>query len=296
MKLPRLFKSPQSLRGGYVYEQVAQWFRTPAGQSLLTAEESLCEQVVAEMFGYHIVQLGVGARGNLCKGSSIRHQVHVVEKACASTDLAAAQFAENASSACNPPFGETRPPLSILVSSLEELAIANDSVDVVILHHCLDFTLQPQRILREVSRVVIPGGKIVIVGFNPWSLWGIWRMMRSHLAEVPWCGSFLSPYRVSDWLGVLDLHVEGYESTHFGLPVGENRWVGFNRWMGYFGTRWWRHVGASYVMVATKQVSRITPVRPPIPAVKPSLVAIPLKTLPASRNIANKQQDRDERN
>jgi hypothetical protein len=56
----------------------------------------------------------------------------------------------------------------------------------------------------------------------------------------------------------------------------------------------WNHMGAVYVMVATKQVSRITPVRPLLRPAKPALIAIPLKTQPTSRNIHAGSADSEE--
>lgn len=269
MRLPRLFKSPQSLRGGYIHDLVNQWFESPQGADLLRQERALCEQILPDMFGYHLLQLGFGAPHPLWESSPIHHRVYVAEKMMQSE-------------------------ASLLVTGLDDLAIATDSVDVAVLHHCLDFTLHPQRVLREVSRVVIPGGKIVIVGFNPVSLWGLWRLMKIQSANVPWCGRFLSPYRLSDWLGVLDLHVDGYESTQFGAPTASPRVSGFNAWLNHLGGRLWNHMGAVYVMVATKQVSRITPVRPLLRPAKPALIPIPLKTQPTSRNIHAGSADSEE--
>lgn len=270
MRLPRLFKSPQSLRGGFIHELVNQWFDSPEGRALVSQERALCDQILPDMFGYHLLQLGFGNPHSICDSSPIHHRVYVAEKKV-----------------------ETRE-LSLMVSGLDELAIATDSVDVAVLHHCLDFTLNPQRVLREVSRVVIPGGKIVIVGFNPWSLWGFWRLFKPHSASVPWCGRFLSPYRLSDWLGVLDLQVDGYESTQFGLPGGYHQFSGLNAWLNRIGAHWWNHMGAAYVMVATKQVCRITPVRPVVRAPKPALIPIPLKTQPTSRNIHGRPPESEE--
>lgn len=269
MSLPRLFKSPQSLRGGYIHELVNQWFESPQGQDLLKHERGLCDQILPDMFGYHLLQMGFGAPQILCESSPIHHRVYVAEKSVGGS-------------------------MPLVISGLDDLAIATDSIDVAVLHHCLDFTLHPQRVLREVSRVVIPGGKIVIVGFNPWSLWGLWRIVKSQSAHVPWCGRFLSPYRLSDWLGVLDMHVDGYESTQFGIPAPPTRFMAMNGWLNQLGGHWWNHMGAVYVMVATKRVSRMIPLRPAVRAIKPALIPIPLKTQPTSRNIHTKSPDSDE--
>lgn len=269
MSLPRLFKSPQTLRGGYIHELVSEWFASPLGQQMLAKERSLCDQILPDMFGYHLIQMGYGKPHWLCESSPIHHRVYVSEK-------------------------QTTKDMPMLVSGLDDLALATDSVDVALLHHSLDFALYPQRVLREVSRVVIPGGKIVIVGFNPWSLWGIWRLAKSQSPKVPWCARFLSPYRLSDWLNVLDLHLDGLESTHFGLPTTRSSVQSIDSWLNNLGQRWWDHLGAVYVLVATKRVSRLIPVRPRMIPAKPTLIPIPLKTQPTSRNIHANRHDQEE--
>lgn len=269
MSLPRLFKSPQSLRGGYIHELVSEWFDSPMGQVVLAKEAALCDQILPDMFGYHLIQMGFGKPRQLSGSSPIHHRVYVSEKPALSD-------------------------MPMVVSGLDDLALATDSIDVALLHHSLDFALHPQRVLREVSRVVIPGGKIVIVGFNPWSLWGLWHLMKSQTARVPWCGRFLSPYRLSDWLNVLDLHVDGYEATQFGIPVLQPKLQNIDSWLNNLGSRWWSHWGAVYVMVATKHVSRLIPLRPVLRQVKPNLIAIPLKTQPISRNIHTNLNDQED--
>ncbi|MCG8315654.1 MAG: class I SAM-dependent methyltransferase [Pseudomonadales bacterium] len=249
MSLPRLFKSFQPFTGSYVHELVNQWFETELGQSTLQAESSLLDQILPSMFGYYLMQTGMGAPQLLTSASPIKHRFYVCE--------------------------ETYPkaPMACVQSRFSDLSVASDSIDVALLHHSLDFDNNPHRLLREISRTLIPGGKMVIVGFNPWSLWGIFRLLRATSPKAPWCGNFLSPYRVSDWLNLLDFEVEGCECVIFGPPNSGQGWGKHFRWLSYFGKRWWSQRGAVYVLVATKRVARLTPIKniskptlvPPIP-------------------------------
>ena len=52
------------------------------------------------------------------------------------------------------------------------LPLTDDSIDVMLIHHLLDFSDSIQEILHEVSRVVMPMGHVVLMGFNPVSMWG----------------------------------------------------------------------------------------------------------------------------
>ncbi|MCN4144869.1 MAG: class I SAM-dependent methyltransferase [Thiohalomonas sp.] len=63
-----------------------------------------------------------------------------------------------------------------VITGFDNLGIQNQSVDVVILAHTLEFEMNPQQILREVDRILVPEGKAVFLGFNPFSLWGLWHI------------------------------------------------------------------------------------------------------------------------
>lgn len=252
MSLPRLFKPFQQVHGASVHPLLSSWFKTELGQELLQQERDILDRVLPSLFGYHLVQTGVGEPQWLAESSTIHHKLYVSDQP---------QISDQYHCVC---------------SHLDDLALATESIDVAILHHSLDFSSAPHRALREISRAVIPGGKIVIIGFNPWSLWGLGRFILMQTAGMPWSGNFLSPYRLSDWLKLLDFQVEGYESTAFGLPTANRRTRQLFNWLSYLGQRIWQQRGGVYVMVAVKQVSTLTPIKPRFRTVKDTFVNIPI--------------------
>ena len=70
--------------------------------------------------------------------------------------------------------------------------------------------------------------------------------------------------------------MEGYESTAFGLPTANRRTRNLFNWLSYLGQRIWQQRGGVYVMVAVKQVSTLTPIKPRFKTVKETLVNIPI--------------------
>jgi ubiquinone/menaquinone biosynthesis C-methylase UbiE len=58
------------------------------------------------------------------------------------------------------------------VCDLRELPFAANSIDLAVMPHVLESHDNPHQILREVERILIPDGQLVITGFNPLSLWG----------------------------------------------------------------------------------------------------------------------------
>jgi SAM-dependent methyltransferase len=108
-----------------------------------------------------------------------------------------------------------------------ELPFASQSLDLVVLPHVLEFAAEPHQVLREVERVLIPEGQVIICGFNPASLWGarqgISRITRSHY--LPAAGEFISMPRMKDWLKLLNL---GVTRSHFGCyapPCRTAQWI-----------------------------------------------------------------------
>lgn len=262
MALPRLFKPFQQIHGSDVHRLMSDWFRSELGEQVLADEQALLDQLLPSMFGYYLVQIGVGEPQWLAGSSTIHCKVFLAEESFHSEHY------------------------HCVASRPDDMAIATESIDVALLHHSLDFESAPHRALREIARTVMPGGKILIVGFNPWSLWGLWRFFRKQSAQMPWSGNFISPFRLSDWLKLLDFHVEGCESLIHGLPSANPRTRKLFGWLSYLGQHIWGQRGAVYVLVATKQVSTLTPIKPRFQRVRESLVNIPIAGIakPSTRN------------
>ena len=211
------------------------WYRTHLGGLLQQTEREQLDDILPELFGYHLLQLG-SSNVSLLDRSPIRHRVLL--------------DADPGAPGCG------------LAGDSGALPIASDSVDVVVMHHALEFADDPRRALREVERVLIPEGIAVIVGFNPYSLWGLRGWIRRRRGDAPWCGRFLSAPRVRDWLALLGFDV--LESrTRFYRPPIQHR--GLQRRLAFldaWGARWWQPLGGLFVVVARKRVVTLTPVRP----------------------------------
>jgi SAM-dependent methyltransferase len=113
-----------------------------------------------------------------------------------------------------------RSPVSATCATVTDpgnLPFANESFDVVVLFHALDLAAQPHQALREAARVLAEDGRLVVTGFNPWSLWGARRLFGRRRA--PWNAHFINPVRMGDWLSLLDFEVAATEFTRYRPPV-----------------------------------------------------------------------------
>ena len=152
---------------------------------------------------------------------------------------------------------QTNKPTQIVVThDFAELPFATQSVDLVILPHVLEFSAEPHQVLREVERVLIPEGQVIICGFNPASLWGV-RQSTGRLSGMhflPQNAEFISLPRLKDWLKLLNMEVN---RGHFGCyapPFTTEKWLQRFAFMEKAGNRWWPYFGATYIVQAIKRV------------------------------------------
>lgn len=202
-------------------------------------EQVSLERLLADCFGYYLLQVGcLGLPLDPLRMSRIKSQIVLVPKRGDAFD-----------SQC-------------VVGDPQYLPVASDSIDTVLLPHTLDFSRDPHQLLREVERVLIPEGHVIIVGFNPWSLWGLWRLLRMRGKQIPWCGHFISSWRVRDWLALLGFDVKAEQGVMFRPPLRHKRMMQRLFFLEKLGGRFWSPLSGVYVILAVKRVSRLTPIKP----------------------------------
>jgi SAM-dependent methyltransferase len=215
------------------------WFAKPLGQSLLAAERSQIEHILPKLFGSHAAQVGALGEGiNLLAGAHLAHA-----------------FVAD-------PDRQAGPGLAVLCARPDALPIESDSLGAVVLPHTLEFELDPHQVLREAERVVFPEGHVIITGFNPWSLWGLWRQVCGRRGDVPWCGRFLSQMRIRDWLALLGFEVVLVRNFFFRPPLRHQALMRRLSFLERAGERGWPLRGGAYLLVAKKKVIRLTPISP----------------------------------
>ncbi len=151
--------------------------------------------------------------------------------------------------------------LSIRADPLN-LPLATDSVDGVLIHHTLDFSPDPHQMLREIERVLIPEGKLLIVGFNPWSLWGGWRLLHMRSRLPPWPGNFFPVKRICDWLSLLGFDLLGVDFINYRPPLQSPAIMQRLLLMESLGKRFWQPLGGVYVLKAVRRTLTMTPIKP----------------------------------
>lgn len=242
---------------------MGQWLRTPAGRYLLRWELEQLDRAVADRFGFHALQLGLPELDGL-RANRMPHRWVASELPYAlpePIDMPPPDEGEGIST--------QSPPMPVaLYCDCAALPFPSQSVDLVVMPHTLELTAHPHAALREVERVLRPEGRVVIVGLNPASLWGLRQRagrLRSSIGGaarplfLPQAGEFIGYWRLRDWLRLLGLEVE---RGRFGCwrPAFESQaWLDRFAWIEPIGDRWWPVLGAVYFLVAVKRVPAIRP-------------------------------------
>ncbi len=214
---------------------LANWLQTPAGIYMADWETTQFDQAVADVFGYHGLQLGQTGLPSL-RNSRIRH--------CWVGDTQA----------------HAEPPPALFTDPVA-LPFADQSLDLVVLPHTLDLSHDPHASLREVERVLVPEGRVVISGFNPMSLWGQSQQRAQFYAKfgfqnhyLPTEVDFIGYWRLRDWLRLLSFEVEAGRFGCYRPSVQSPKWLKRFGWMDKAGARWWPIFGSVYFLVGVKRV------------------------------------------
>ncbi len=230
---------------------------TAPGRTLLAWELDRLDHAVTDAFGFHALQLGLpemdGLRANRMPHRWVASDTLILPEAL--------PFALPLDPGLTTQMGHD--PVA-LHCEFDALPFPNASVDLVILPHALELARDPHHTLREVERVLVPEGRVVITGFNPASLWGL-RQRAGHLRRgmgfgrdqplyLPSGGEFLGYWRLRDWLRLLGFEVEAGRFGCWRPPLHSEGWLQRFEWMDRVGDRWWPVLGAVYFVVAVKRV------------------------------------------
>jgi SAM-dependent methyltransferase len=215
------------------WRQLREWFDSPLGRSLQGMEAHHLRAVLPNLYGTVAAQLGqIG-------------QLDLMDACIAPTRILLDHHAS--------------PDRCVVRGLPEALPLDTKSADVLILPHTLDFCDDPHQVLREVSRVLRPEGHVVILGFNPMSLWGFRRFIARRPRAAPWCGKFFLLSRIKDWLALLDFETTHGTMLYYRPPLRNEGFMHRLHFLDRMGDRWWPMMAGVYLVVAKKRVVGVTP-------------------------------------
>jgi SAM-dependent methyltransferase len=172
---------------------LTQWQETVFGQSILNWEHSQLDQLTSNIFGYYALQLGLSQHDFLDKNRmpyKWHAQLIQAHKTSQLIDL----------------------PIDLILCP-EYLPFASNSIDLLLLPHTLETVANPMQVLREVERVLVPEGRILLTCINPWRNFtaGLQKKKSNKPAsdsDYVEHNERLSHQRIIDWLKLLGFEVE----------------------------------------------------------------------------------------
>ena len=132
------------------------WLQSPAGAYVRAFEQACLDELTVDIFGFNALQIGVPQLDALA-ASRMPNKWQAAIRTSTADELAFAAGGQQIAVALD----------------FEELPFASHSIDLVVLPHVLEFASEPHQVLREVERVLIPEGQLIICGFNPASQWAV---------------------------------------------------------------------------------------------------------------------------
>ena len=219
--------------------RVARWFGTPLGAATRSAELDIIGRGIRRFHGDSMLWLSPELpESEILDRCMVRHKFYGV---LANRVLKTAGLQHGC-----------------FHTGVDCLPISSGSLHGIVAHHAIDCAQDPRIAIRELSRVLAPGGRLLVVGFNPISIWYL-RSLYSRLREDAFTDvNFVSPFRLEDWLKVLGFEVDDKVSYlmyrppfEFGLLRPEN-WPGVKNIL----KNWCSPFGGVYYLLARKVSSQ----------------------------------------
>jgi len=218
------------------------WQELPNGRTILSAIEETLQPWWQKFFGYHLLKIGALSHEISCQPSPIKHQI----SCCDNRSVLSSKIDSKAN----------------IVGELDDLPLLEHSIDVCLLSHALEFSLDPHHVIREANRVIIPNGYLVITGFNPLSLVGLNRAIPYRRKQIPWNEHFFSPMRVKDWLHLMGFEIISDERLLHSSLSGKMSDHGIANYWRKFASSYLTSLGSVYIIIAKKRVLPLTPIKP----------------------------------
>jgi SAM-dependent methyltransferase len=224
------------------------WWDSPLGRALIASEAELLSGALEDVFGWEMLQIGAwGNARELLAGSRSRRQSLIAAAVPGRADI---------------------------VGRPSRLPLISDCAEAALLAHTLEFAPDPYAVLREVERVLVGEGQLLVLGFRPWSPWGM-RARWSRSGFPPGMRRVLSEGLLREWLVLLGFEVVAAQHYLYlspwsrGLASGEGTGRMLRRGLTYLLP------AGGFLLKARKRVYTLTPVRPRVrekPAVIGGLV------------------------
>ena len=145
------------------------------------------------------------------------------------------------------------------ITESKRLPFEDNSHDVIIILHALDYTDNPYELVREIDRIATDDAKVAVIGFNKFSFWGILKPFMNKLSP-PWILNFHSVYSVKEWFKLLG-YEQDYKDTSSFFPIPSKTFSRHLNKISFIQKIMARDLGGLYFFAFKKKIIPLTPVK-----------------------------------
>ena len=204
------------------------WFKSKTAKKLVEQEKIIVNKFIEDKFGYFAIQIG-GAFTDFLEHSRITKHL----------------FNEGA--------------LKNISFDASSIPLSEESIDLIICPHCIEQGYN-QVMFDEFFRIIIPGGHIIIISFNPYSFAGV-KNFFSFSMQFPWNSKFISMSAIQKQLEESGFSISEAKISNY-QPIFYDGSYFFNNNLENIGNRWLPLFGNVFFIVAQKKVVSLTPIKP----------------------------------
>jgi SAM-dependent methyltransferase len=223
--------------GGLILKYLDRWYEQPLGAAFAQIQKNEIKALLPQLRGNRLLYLGLNPGVDLKAEEIASYYVSLT------SDVALEQ-AE--------PF---------VVGAYHALPFLPDSIDVVLMNQVLEFESNLKHVLEEIHRILTAEGKVMIMGFNAFSLWGLIHFLKRRRDTLPWRGEFHTPFELKHALLNLKFDILVNKTFFFRPPIQNSYLLNHLKWFEKLGPFLLPQFGAGYLLIAQKKVIGLTPLR-----------------------------------
>jgi SAM-dependent methyltransferase len=212
------------------------WLTQFLGKCVLEAEQKTLTRIYAEYYGKYAVLIGVPHQYSLLTSNVMSNHVMIS------------------------PLINKHAHIESIESDFYELPIVPGSIDLVVLPHTLEFVDNPHRLLLEACKIVKPEGDIIILGFNPFSFWGLKKYLTKN-KNNPWNGNSIRMNQVIQWLKLADFQIIQEQFSFFRPPISQEKFFRKLQFFEWLGRKFFMPFGGIYILTAKAKITPLTPIK-----------------------------------
>ncbi len=177
-------------------DRLRRWLATPLGGLLIEHERQVLNEALDDVFGIQLVQIGSWGDPKAYFPAARTQRQTVI---------------------CSAIAGQGQ-----VFCKTESLPVASDSVDAVLLPHTLETDNDPHATLREVARILVAEGQILVLGFSAMGTWAARNRVSSE-GFPPGIARVISESRLRDWFALLGFEITSVHRYLRRLPLTPRR-------------------------------------------------------------------------